>query len=207
MRFWDLNDAWVDAETGIEVDVMYWDTAWIEGQLDRVLIECQASLGYSTCHWHTVRNSSILYDRSGWLRRLKEKSTIPYPEALRRAIVAKNHAVLRRVMPSYLGQIKKAQQRHDLVSLNHRVAALLASYFDVLFALNRVPHPGEKRLLQKAVQLCDRVPQTMVQQMEEVLRATSAGEATLMGRLTALLDGLDGLLLDEGFDPDTSLPR
>jgi hypothetical protein len=29
------------------------------------------------------------------------------------------------------------------VSLNHRTAALLASYFDVLFALNRVHHPGD----------------------------------------------------------------
>jgi predicted nucleotidyltransferase len=207
LRFWDLGDEWVDAGTGIEVDVMYWDTAWIEGQLGRVLIECQASMGYSTCHWYTVRNSMVLYDRSGWLRRLKEKSAVSYPEALRRAIVAKNHPVLRRVIPSYLGQIKKAKQRNDAVSLNHRVAALLASYFDVLFALNRVLHPGEKRLLQKAAEHCAKVPPGMVQQVEDVLRATSTADESLVARVAALLDGLDELLLEEGFDPDTSLPK
>lgn len=150
LQFWDLGYEWYAAETGIEVDVIYWHTSWIEDQLDRVLVEHQASTGYSTCFWHTVRNSLILYDKSEWLRKLKEKSAVPFPDALRRAIIAKNHPILRRVIPSYLHQIEKAIGRNDLVSVNHRVAALLASYFDVLFALNRLPNPGEKRLLKTA---------------------------------------------------------
>jgi hypothetical protein len=40
-----------------------------------------------------------------------------------------------------------------MVAINHRLAALRASAFDVLFALNRVPHPGEKRLLALASRL------------------------------------------------------
>jgi predicted nucleotidyltransferase len=111
LQFWDLGDEWVDAETGIEVDVIYWDPAWITGQLDRVWRQHQASLGYTTCFWYTVRHSHCLYDRRNWFRALQEQSRQPYPEALRRAIVAKNHPVLRRVIPSYAHQIEKASQR------------------------------------------------------------------------------------------------
>jgi len=206
LQFWDLGDEWYDAETGIEVDVIYWDTSWIEGQLDCVLVEHRASIGYSTCFWHTIRNSLVLYDKNGWLCRLKEKSAVPFPEALRRAIISKNHPVLRRVIPSYLHQIEKAIRRNDLVSINHRMAALLASYFDVLFALNRIPHPGEKRLLKTASESCARVPGEMVNQVEGVLRAVSSADQSLVVRIEELLDGLDQLLLEEGFDLETSLP-
>jgi len=206
LHFWDLGDGWHDGETGVEVDVIYWDTVWVETQLDHVLMEHQASTGYSTSHWHTIRNSLILYDRNGWLHRLKEKSAAPYPEALRRSIVAKNHPVLRRVIPSYLHQIEKAVLRNDLVSVNHRVAALLASYFDVLFALNRLPNPGEKRLLETASQRCARVPAKMVGDVESVLLAVSSADRRLIASVDKLIDGLDQLLLEEGFDPETSLP-
>jgi len=196
LQFWDLGDEWYDEETGIEVDVIYWDTSWIEGQLDRVLVEHQASTGYSTCFWHTIRDSLILYDKNGWLHGLKEKSAVPFPEPLRRAIIAKNHPVLRRVIPSYLHQIEKAMRRNDLVSINHRVAALLASYFDVLFALNYVPNPGEKRLLKTASERCAKVPREMVNQVEGVLRAVSSADRSLIAKIDELVDGLDQLLLE-----------
>lgn len=199
LQFWGLGDEWYDQGTGIEVDIIYWDTSWIEEQLDRVLVKHQASTGYSTCFWHTIRHSLVLYDKSGWLHRLEEKSAVPFPEPLRRAIIARNHAVLRSVIPSYWHQIEKALRRNDWVSINHRVAALLASYFDVLFALNRLPNPGEKQLLKTASERCTKVPREMVNQVEGVLCAVSSAES-LMARIEELLDGLDQLLLEEGFD-------
>jgi predicted metal-dependent phosphoesterase TrpH len=69
--------------------------------------------------------------------------------------------VLRQVRSSYAHQIAAAEVRRDTVSLNHRVAALLASYFDVLFALNRVLHPGEKRLVEYAERTCAERPDHM----------------------------------------------
>ncbi len=51
---------------------------------------------------------------------------------------------------SYYEQIKKALTRNDFVSVNHRISAFLASYFDVIFALNETLHPGEKRLMNYA---------------------------------------------------------
>src|SRR4030067_2334333 len=32
LTFWDLGDEWFDLETGIEIDVIYWDLRWIEEQ-------------------------------------------------------------------------------------------------------------------------------------------------------------------------------
>ncbi len=200
MQFWDLGDAWVDGETTISVDVMYWDTAWIAPFLDRVLVQHEASVGYTTCHWYTLRNTQVLYDREGWLAALKAHCDQPFPEELRQAIVAKNHPILRRVLFSYRDQIAKALKRRDLVSVNHRVAALLASYFDILFALNRELHPGEKRLLELAVQRCPKIPADMVARVEAVLQAAAAADDDLIFRIETLIDGLDHLLLAEGFD-------
>ena len=110
------------------------------------------------------------------------------------------------MIPSYLHQIEKAIRRNDSISLNHRAAALLASYFDVLFALNRLPNPGEKRLLETASASCAKVPGEMVNQVEGVLRAVSLADQSLVARIEELVDSLDQLLLEEGFDPETSLP-
>ena len=206
LQFWDPGDEWYDLETGIEVDVMYWDVAWIEEQIDRVLVRHHASTGYTTCFWNTVRNSAVLYDRNGWFQTLQARCQQSYPEELRRAVIAKNHPVLRRVIPAYLHQIEKAIQRNDLVSINHRVAALLASYFDVLFALNRVPNPGEKRLLAIAAQRCGRIPKDMSLHVASVLHAAASTDPGLITDIQTLVDGLDQLLREEGFDPATSLP-
>ena len=60
---------------------------------------------------------------------------------------------------SYLEQIKLAIKRNDPVSVNHRITAFLASYFDVLFAANEIFHPGEKRLIKYAMQHCKFLPE------------------------------------------------
>jgi len=205
-QFWGPGDEWVDAETGIGIDIMYWDVRWIEEQIDRVLARHQASVGYTTCFWGTVLNSVALYDRSGWFHALKVRSEQPFPEELRRAIIASNHPILRRVIPAYLHQIQKAIKRNDLVSVNHRVAALLASYFDVLFALNRVPNPGEKQLVRIAAERCAKIPKDMARQVEDVICATSQPDERLVARIEVLVDGLDELMRKEGFDPETSSP-
>ena len=205
LTFWDTGDEWFDRETGLEVDVMYWSPAWIEEQLERVLTAHQASMGYTTCFWRTVKNSQILYDREGWFAKLQEKSNQPYPVQLKRAIVAKNHPVLRAVIPSYYGQIQKALKRHDLVSVNHRLAALFASYFDVLFALNEILNPGEKKILMFVKDLCSRIPPSLERQIESVLQSAGVGDMILLQELDKMLDGLDELLMVEGFDPRQTL--
>lgn len=197
--FWEVGDGWHDADSGIEVEAVYWGTSWIEGMLERVLVQHRPSSGYTTSHWYTIRNSICLYDRKRWFGDLQERSRQPYPEQLRQAIVAWNHPVLRKITPSYRNQIDKAIRRNDLVSVNHRLAALLASYFDILFALNRVLHPGEKRLLELAAERCANVPANMAAQVERTLRAASVADHALIDLIDGLMDGLDRLLREEGF--------
>jgi hypothetical protein len=198
-QFWESGDEWIDATTGIHVDVMFRTMAWIEDQLDRVLRQHQASVGYSTCFWHNVVTSLPLYDRAGWFQRLQKDARQPYPEELRRAIVAKNYPILRQTASSYRYQLARAVARGDRVSVNHRVAAVLASYFDILFALNRLLHPGEKRLLEIATQQCELRPPEMELQIDELIEAASLGKHVIE-KADALVDGLDDLLRSEGFE-------
>ena len=62
-------------------------------------------------------------------------------------------------LPSYDKQITKAYDRHDYVSINHRVAAFLESYFDVIFAVNEMTHPGEKKLVKYCRNNCKKLPE------------------------------------------------
>ncbi len=199
-QFWEPGDEWIDAETGIHVDVMFRTVEWIEEQLDRVLRRHEASVGYSTCLWYNVVSSRVLYDRGGWFQALQKEAKQPYPEELRQAIVAKNYPILWRSASSYRYQLERAVARSDLVSVNHRVAALLASYFDILFAVNRMPHPGEKRLVEIAVEQCEKLPNGMVRQVSELIGAVSRGDERVVEKAKALVEGLDGLLSAEGFD-------
>lgn len=194
LQFWDLGDEWFDAQTGIEVDVIYWETQWISDMLDRVLLRHEAGVGYTTCFWHTLQRTQVLYDPHGWLQGQVERTQQPYPEPLRAAILAKNYALLRQVIPAYSHQIEKAVRRGDLVSVNHRVAALLASYFDVIFAFNRVLNPGEKRLLEFAARTCPRTPPHMAEDVTALLQAAGSGGPALLEKLELLLDRLDQLL-------------
>jgi len=199
-RFWEPGDEWIEAETGVHVDVMFRSMAWIEDQLDRVLQRHEASVGYSTCLWYNVQSSQTLYDRDGWFQGLQRIAGQPYPEELRRAIVVKNHPILRRNVSSYLAQIERAVGRGDLVSVNHRTAALLASYFDILFALNRLPHPGEKRLVDIALSRCAQVPVGMREGVLGLIQAGAQGGRAVLESAHALIDSLDDLLRGEGFD-------
>lgn len=172
----------------------------MEAQLDRVLIHHQASVGYSTCFWHTVRDALPLYDPTGWFAALQTKTTCPYPEDLRRAVVAMNYPIPRESGASFSRQIELAVARGDVVSVQHQVTALLSSYVDVLFAVNRLPHPGEKRLLAIARRDCALVPEAIDERVLAVIAAAGAtpADGAVVDRAHALIDGLEDVLQREG---------
>jgi predicted nucleotidyltransferase len=187
-RFWEPGDEWSDPSSGAQIDIMYRSPEWIEGQLNRVLLRHEAALGYTTCFWYNIIHSEALFDPRGWYQGLRNRGRVDYPEGLRRAIVMKNWPVLRRNHSSYRHQIELALNRGDAVSVQHRVTAFLASFFDVWFALERKPHPGEKRLL-------SHLPEPWVS-LVRVL--TEASPGTLLAHIDTLMDRIDAKLVEEG---------
>jgi predicted nucleotidyltransferase len=197
--FWEPGDEWIDRQSGRQIDVMYRTPVWIEEQLDRVLVRHEASVGYSTCFWHNVLHSRPLHDPHGWYLALREWADRPYPEPLQQAIIARNHPILREAMSSYTRQIERAVARGDSVSVQHRITALLASYFDILFAVNALPHPGEKALLPFALTHCAKQASGMKNDVESLLATVPfPADSQILERVHALLDRLDALLAAEG---------
>lgn len=198
LNYWGPNDTWFNLPSGVEIDNNFFYALWMEDQIDQVLVRHEASLGYTTCFWHTMKHMTVLADPQGWLTMMKQRCAVDYPEALRRNIIRFNHPVLRTIIPAYAHQVEKAARRDDMVSVNHRLAGLLASYFDILFALNRQTHPGEKRLLELAAASCLLLPMDFDVDIREVLRAGAGDLAGLGASVNLLLDHLDDLLRREG---------
>jgi predicted nucleotidyltransferase len=191
-RFWETGDEWQEP-SGVFVDLMYREQAWIEQQLENVLVKHEASVGYSTCFWFNILHSTSLYDRTGWFSKLKDTATMDYPDALRDAIIAKNYPLLRQVISSYKNQLEKAYARADVISLNHRSSAFLASYFDIIFALNKLPHPGEKRLLQIMHATCEIKPRN-ANLLPQFLEACAHAHDSMFTYLDQLVDEVDTLI-------------
>lgn len=195
------GDEWQDAATGLGIDLIYWTPTWIEDQLSRVLDHHLPSTGYTTSFWRTILHSQPIVDPTGWFAQLQARAEVPYPEPLRQAIVTLNHPLLRTARSSFLHQIERAITRDDANSVLHRTAALLASYFDILFALNRIPHPGEKRLLAFVDRECQLVPRGFSDRLQDLIAAVPPpwGEGSVSREVHALVDPLDALLAGEGF--------
>jgi predicted nucleotidyltransferase len=187
-------DEWVDRASGTALDIAYFDRAWFERAIRDVIERHRPALGYTTALWHTLRHARPAFDRDGWLATMRALAVTPYPDALRRNIVAWNHPVLRTSRSSYRRQVELAVLRDDPVSVNHRVAALLASVFDIVFALHRELHPGEKRLLDHLAALGE---DELADRVRDLLHA--AGDPSgVLAAVDALCDALDATIRAAG---------
>ena len=155
--FWELEDD-VTLKDGIDMDIIYRNMDDFEKMVSSVVIDCIPWNGYTTCMWHNLITSQIVLDKNGKLNKIQEKYRIPYPSELKENIISNNLKLLSGMLPSFDMQIKKAENRGDLVSVNHRVTEFLASYFDIIFALNEMTHPGEKRMQTICSKECNTLP-------------------------------------------------
>lgn len=156
-HYWEVEDN-CTLNSNTDIDIIYRNIEDFDLTIGNVVQKNIANNGYTTCLWHNLNTCKVLYDKNDKLKELKRKYNIVYPNKLSHNIINKNRKLLNGVLPSYDMQIKKAIKRNDKVSINHRITEFLASYFDIIFAINKVSHPGEKRLIQQCIDLCEILP-------------------------------------------------
>ena len=191
--FWEYEDNCV-LNSGIDIDILYRTLDDFAAEISRVVDYGNASNGYTTCMWHNLKTCKIIYDRDGRLTALKSKYACEYPEKLRENIIERNMRLLRYAMPAYSTQIKKAVERGDLVSINHRVTEYLASYFDIIFALNRLTHPGEKRLIALCERNCKLLPNDFKANLQKLFADMFTDSAAVIDDIECITDNIEKLV-------------
>jgi len=184
MYFGSGDEFWVDG-ANIQLDVMYWNFDWFNNIVENIWENFIPSNGYSTAFLYTLSNCRILYDKNNVLTELKEMLKSPYPSELKQNIIKRNIMLLKdKPFASYYEQISKAVERNDIVSINHRVAAFLASYFDIIFAHNELLHPGEKRLVSYALKNCKILPEYFEANIQKLLTCENSEVLQVLNEMT-----------------------
>lgn len=188
--FWKLEDD-CTLKDGTDIDVLYRNIGDFSQTVHSVVEEHVAYNGYTTCMWHNLLHCRILCDKSGELERLQNKYRIPYPDELRDNIIHKNLRLLTGNLPSYDAQIKKAFARKDMVSVNHRTAAFLESYFDIVFAMNKLTHPGEKRMVRYAKEQAEILPADFEENLDRLFENMFTDPDRTWQTLREIIDELE----------------
>ncbi len=182
---------------GVPFDIMFRSIEWTENEIKSVYRDQRAKIGYTTCILYNILTSRILADRSGWLDAVRNEISQGYPEKLRERIIRDNLKIINGSFSSpFIRQLELAVKRHDIFSQQHRLTAILVSYFDIIFAYNRVYHPGEKKLVGYAHLLCPSLPESFDDDIEKAIG--SVGRDSFLDDVRTLLHHLDSFLHGEG---------
>jgi len=168
-EYFGAGDEFLVDKLNKQLDVMYWNVNWFEDVVKNTWEKHYPSNGYTTCFLYSLKNFEIKYDSKEWLKNLQAKLNSDYPKELQNNIVRRNIMLMKdKPFASYYEQIEKALIRCDENSVNHRISAFMASYFDVLFAKNELLHPGEKRLVQYALKNCTILPEAFEENISKL---------------------------------------
>lgn len=195
--FWELEDD-CTLKDGTDIDILYRNIRDFSQTIHSVVEEHTAYNGYTTCMWHNLLHSRILYDKNRELESLQNKYRIPYPDELRDNIIHKNLRLLTGNLPSYDAQIKKAFARKDMVSVNHRTAAFLESYFDIIFAMNKLTHPGEKRMVQYAKEQAEILPVAFEENLDTLFENVFTNSDRALQVFREMINELENVIKMQG---------
>lgn len=183
-EYFGAGDEFFVDELNQQLDVMYWNKYWFNEVVENTWIKHYPSNGYSTAFLFTLNNFQIIYDKENWLTSLQQSIRTIYPQELKNNIIKRNMMLLQdKPFASYYEQIEKAIKRNDLISINHRISAFLASYFDVIFAVNELLHPGEKRLIQYAKNNCNVLPINFEEDISQLFTKPQYEILTILNKL------------------------
>ena len=164
---------------GIYFDLVYRYLRQFENTVADVVENYNSNNGFTTCLWSNILNSKIIFDKNDVFKKIKERFTIPYPQKLKENIIKRNMTLLSGSVVSYDKQIMKSIYRKDLINLNNRVTAFLASYFDIIFAVNEFPNPGEKRIMEICLNKCNVLPKGFEKNVNDLLQNMNNNETTM----------------------------
>ena len=169
-EYFGSGDEFFVDKLNIQLDVMYWNVNWFESIVENTWFKYYPSNGYTTAFLFTLNNFQIIYDKDNWLKTIQDSIQTKYPNELKQNIIKRNMMLLKdKPFASYYEQIEKAINRNDIVSINHRISAFMASYFDIIFAVNELLHPGEKRLVKYAKDNCQILPDNFEENINKLL--------------------------------------
>lgn len=192
-HFWEYEDNCI-LNNGIDIDILYRNLDDFAACVASTAEQYQPRNGYTTCMWHNLNTCKIIYDRNGRLKSVKDRFSIPYPKKLKENIIRTNMQLLSDAMPAYQLQIAKAVERKDLVSICHRTAAFMESYFDIIFAMNELTHPGEKRLISLCKKHCRILPAHFEENINQLYADLFVNLSRVGDDLAAIIDELKKVL-------------
>jgi len=132
---------------GIKLDLTFIQIRHFEKILDDILkrgeTDRKAGWFYPICLLSDLKNSLVLHDPSGIFKKWRAKSK-KYPIKARKQIIKTNFFEL-----SYnLKELKNASERDDYIYFLHCLNACVENFVQIVFALNEVYYPGNKRSLE-----------------------------------------------------------
>ena len=192
-QFWEVEDNCTLSDE-IDIDIIYRNINDFENNIENVVEKHQVSNGYTTCFWHNLKNSKVLYDPHKEFHKIQERFEVPFPNELKENIISKNFRLLTGNLPSYDKQIIKAFKRGDFVSVNHRIVAFIESYFDIIFAINELTHPGEKRMISYAKEHSKILPKDFEENMNELLNSMGSTLENVENNLKNIIKNLEDII-------------
>ena len=188
-HFWEYEDNCV-LKNGVDIDILYRNLDDFVMDVASVVEQCQERNGYTTCMWHNLRTCKVIYDENNRLTKAKKRFDIPYPAELKKNIIERNMKLVCDGLPAYKGQVLKAVGRGDNISVIHRSAGFFESYFDIIFALNEMTHPGEKRMVSICAKECKILPEDFEKNIEEYYKNMFCDKSEIEGTLDKIVNNL-----------------